>query len=408
MSKTKLRIAIIISTLVAIFIANYVMTSSSSNAKPEQMKHSQHAEQSGVVSLDVKYVDGIVHLLLGKHENDENNIWYQSSVDQGVTWSEPVKVTNEVSTSPKFKRGNDARFAVQGNNIIAVSMTEKEGVRFNAGPMMAMRSSDLGQTWHVTNLPADWQGAHGFFALDANDESINLVWLDSREQKVKGSQGLRFSQSRDGGQSWTPNITLDDLTCACCWNTTRFDNDGNFYVLYRDKQPSDMAIGRLDTSLSWQRLATVGEFKWNFEGCPHIGGGLTVVPTSQQFHATVSTGKTDKAGLYYLSSDDKGSTWSSPVQFGDSSAIYSDIAVSNQGILLSAWDQLSENGLQIIYSSSLDGGKTWSEPEVLSKPDLSATHPRVIAMQDNFLVLWTEVENEGLSELRTATLPLHP
>lgn len=407
MTKTKLLIAIIVSTIVAIFIAKYVMTSSSSNAKPEEMKHSQHAEQSGVVSLDVKYLDGIVHLLLGKHDKGENSIWYQSSVDQGSTWSEPVKVTNSVPTSPKFKRGNDARLAVQGNNIVAVSMTEKEGVPFNAGPMMAMRSADLGKTWHATTMPADWQGAHGFFALDANDESINLVWLDSREQKVKGSQGLRFTQSRDGGESWTPNITLDDLTCACCWNTTIFDNDGMFYVLYRDKQPSDMAIGRLDTQLSWQRLATVGEFNWNFEGCPHIGGGLTIDPTTQQLHATVSTGQTDRVGLYYLTSDNKGSTWSSSVQLGDSSAIHSDIAVSNQGIVLSVWDQLSENGLKIVYSLTLDGGKTWSEPKLLSNPDFSATHPRVTAMNDKFLVLWTEVENEGLSELRTAILPIN-
>ncbi len=404
MTKTKFIVAALISIVVTVFITNQELTVPEQQTQP---MHSQHAKQSGVTSLDVKYVDGVVHVLLGKENNGQQKIWYQSSVDQGETWSNPVNVTANTSIPAKFKRGNDARLAVQGDNFVTVWMTHVEGVPFNAGPMMAMRSDDRGQTWQAATMPADWQGAHGFFALAANTESINLVWLDSRDQKVKGSQGLRFSQTRDGGVSWSPNLTLDDLTCACCWNTSIFDDDGMFYVLYRDKQPSDMAIGRVDPQLNWQRLASVGQFNWDFEGCPHIGGGLTIDHVTQRFHATVSTGQTDKTGLYYLNSDDKGQSWSTPVQLGDSTAVHSDIAMSNDGQLVAVWDQFSEHGLQIVYALSADHGQTWSVQQAISKPELSASHPRIIAMASGFLVLWTEMTSDGQSDLQTLILPLH-
>jgi len=402
MTKTKFILAaLLISGMIAYFLINQqqIVPAASSH-----VMHGQHAEPSGVTSLDVKYVNGMVHLLLGKEDKGQQSIWYQSSSDQGLTWSEAVNVTLNSDVAAKFKRGNDARLAVQGENIVAVWMTKVEGVRFGAGPMLAMRSEDRGLTWQAATMPADWQGAHGFFAMDGNNESINLVWLDSREQKLKGSQGLRFSQTRDGGVTWSSNQTLDDITCACCWNTARFDDDGSFYVVYRDKQPSDMAIGRVDQKLNWQRLSTVGKFDWDFEGCPHIGAGLAIDAKTQQFHATVSTGEADKVGLYYLNSADQGQQWSAPTKLGDNGAVHSDIAISNAGVLVAAWDQLSENGLQIFYAKSDDHGQTWSKPIAISSVELNATHPLVIAADDKTLILWTESGHDNVSTMRVKAL----
>lgn len=402
MTKTKLIFAaLVIIGVVAFFLTGQQRITSE---MPSHAMNGEHPKQSGVTSLDVKYIDDTVHLLLGKEDNGQQSIWYQSSSDQGRTWSKQVNVTLNAKIAAKFKRGNDARLAIQGDNIVAVWMTKVEGAPFEAGPMMAMRSDDRGQTWQQATMPADWQGAHGFFAMDGNNESINLVWLDSREQKLKGSQGLRFSQTRDGGITWTNNQTLDDITCACCWNTARFDNDGLFYVLYRDKQPSDMAIGRVDPELNWQRLSTVGKFNWDFEGCPHIGAGLAIDPKTHQFHATVSTGQPDNVGLYYLNSEDKAQSWSTPIKLGDNGALHSDIAISNTGILVASWDQLTENGLQIFYAKSDDQGKTWSKPIALSNAELNASHPRVIATDDKVLILWTESGHDNLSILQMEIL----
>lgn len=364
------------------------------------------SNQYDTLSVDIKNVDDTLYMLLGKEMNGKSSLWYQSSADQGKTWSPEIDITKDEAISAKFTRGNDARLAVQGDTLIAVWMSKVDGNMHGGGPMVVMRSVDKGLHWNKGTMPADWQGSHGFFAIDANDKAIDLVWLDSREQAGEGAQGLRYTQSIDGGLSWSANQTLDAVSCACCWNTAKFADDGMFYVLYRDKEPSDMSIGRVDPQQNWQRLSTVGEFGWDFQGCPHIGAGLAIDETRQQFHATVSTGDTKQSGVYYLNSLDHGTSWSKPVQLGDNTAVHSDIAVAEKTAeLLAVWDRITESGLQVVYSRSIDQGKSWSTPVLLSPTGISASHPRVLSVDNGFFVAWTQ-QDKGQQTLQMTQLLL--
>lgn len=392
-----------VAVLTATALVFSVLTRNSEQTDGHGM-HMQHDKQNGVVSVDVKYVDGAVDLLVGKKRGGQTLIWYQTSTDQAKSWSKPVNITANIKTPANVKRGNDARLAVQGNNLIAVWTSEADDMPYHAGPMQAVRSQDGGKSWQAAAIPADWHGAHGFFAIDANSHAFDLVWLDSRGHEQKGSQGLRFSQTLDAGLSWSPNITLDHVTCACCWNTAKFAEDGNLFVVYRDKHPSDMAIGRVDRHNKWQRLATVGQFNWDFNGCPHAGAGLAFDHHNHYFYATVATGYPDRAGLYFLRSVDQGRNWSQPQQLGSSTAIHSDIAVAENGVVAAVWDQLGDNGFQVFYASSDDQGQSWSQPMMLSNSNDSADHPRIMAMDNRFLILWTRNDNGNIT-LKMTTRP---
>lgn len=371
--------------------------------------HEQHTDSAiyqsqnsgSIASVDIKFIDNTVHLLLGEITPDQQHLWYQTSIDQGKTWSDPVDSFAGLNLEARMHRGTDARFALQGDNLVAVWTSLKEDAPHRSGPMASVRSSDGGQSWQLSTMPADWDGSHGFFAMDGNDERISLVWLDSREQIGKGTQGLRFTTSVNGGISWSKNETLDPQTCACCWNTASFDDTGDLYILYRDKKPSDMALGQVNQQQKWQRINTVGEFNWDFDGCPHIGGGLAIDAQQNRFHATVGTGLEDKAGIYYLNSTDQGQHWSDPIQLGDNSAVHSDLAIAESGQLLAAWDHVTEFGFQIRYATSSDQGLTWTMSTTLSDQDKPASHPKVVAMNDAFLIVWTESDTDGIHSLQT-------
>jgi len=73
---------------------------------------------NNVTSVDIKYVDHTVHLLLGKKINNKDSFWYQSSVDQGESWSTPVNITQGLAINARVVRGNDARLAVQGSILL--------------------------------------------------------------------------------------------------------------------------------------------------------------------------------------------------------------------------------------------------------------------------------------------------
>lgn len=164
-----------------------------------------------------------------------------------------------------------------------------------------------------------------------------------------------------------------------------------------------MAIGKVDQQHQWQRLSTVGDFDWDFQGCPHIGGSLAF-DEKNYFHATVGTGHEQYAGLYYLNSLDQGVTWSDPIRLGDDSAVHSDLAVNDQGYITASWDKITATGYQVVYAQSKDQGQTWSEAKVLSVADKSSSHPRVVAMKDIVLVVWTESDANSKHILKMTTV----
>ncbi len=206
----------------------------------------------------------------------------------------------------------------------------------------------------------------------------------------KAKKGLRHAQSTDGGLTWTKDQTLDDKTCACCWNTSKYSDDDVLFVMYRDQDPSDMSIGTLDKQQQWTKLNHVGDFKWDFKGCPHIGGGIAFQDQSQLIHTVVGTGQPDHPGVFYLRSNNQGNNWSQPIQLGDESALHSDLASSTNGRVIAVWDMISEDGLSIFYADSQDKGISWSKPIKLSKKGFRATHPKIVSSQNKFLAVWTQ------------------
>jgi hypothetical protein len=151
----------------------------------------------------------------------------------------------------------------------------------------------------------------------------------------------------------------------------------------------------INTQQQWQRLNHVGAFNWQFDGCPHIGGGFDFQTTAgkDRMHAVVGTGHPEHLGIHYSQSNDAGKTWSTAIPFGDESAIHSDIAAHNNGRVVAVWDMMNEDGLAIFVSESSDKGDHWTHPKQISKTGMRATHPNVVKSEQGFLVIWTE--NDG-------------
>ena len=357
-------------------------------------KHMRHTLPEGVISADIINYDNRLHLLTGKNKQGNKSLWYQYSTDDGATWSAETNILNDDKISAKITRGNDAQIAAQGKNIVVTWTKHDKRNRFHAGAMLAARSDDGGKTWEYSQTPPDWKkGPHGYIDMAADNNAMHAVWLDSRSgsSDVKASQGLHYARSIDGGLSWQKNNTLDELTCSCCWNTIKTNAD-KAYVLYRDKQPSDLSIGVINQQQKWQRLNHVGAFDWQFEGCPHIGGGLDFQTTANKTrqHAVVGTGHQEHLGIHYLYSDDAGKSWSAAKQLGDESAIHADVAAHNNGRVVVVWDMMSEEGLAIFMAESKDQGINWSAAKQISTKGLRATHPRIVKTETGFLSLWTE------------------
>ncbi len=314
----------------------------------------------------------------------EAQIFLRVSSDDGVSWSEPVRVDEGIAAPFGLSRGNDARIAAHGDRLVAVWTTAGED-EWGTGPMATALSSDGGKTWQAGPNPADdgLRTGHAFIDVSADAKgAFHLVWLDHRS----GKQGLYHARSDDGGAHWAPNDTIDAETCQCCWNVVTTSTQGDVLALYRDVDPRDMALASSrDGGKRWERQTSPAVFDWQINGCPHVGGAL--VTADKKLHAIVGTGKGDAAGLYYVSSPNEGQEWSRPKRLGGNDARHGDLALSGRSIA-SAWDTPGAKGAAI--SAAVSGGDDPQFVPAKIASDTSANHPRVLPTRDGFRVFWTE------------------
>ncbi|HEX8911909.1 MAG TPA: sialidase family protein [Humisphaera sp.] len=382
--------------------------------KPARGPHPRPAVV-GVDGLDV-FADraaGRLHLLTVLKPGDGHAaLAYQRSDDAGATWTAPVPVGAGQPEPTPSHRGADAQIAAAGDRVVAVWTTPGTIDRFGRGPMASAVSADGGRTWAPGPDPSDSGQAtgHAFVDVAADaDGTFHCVWLDSRT----GDKGLRYARSTDGGRTWSANQTLVGVTCECCWNALATGPGGRVWVLFRQRMPRDMAVvASTDGGKTWGPPVPAARFGWKMEACPHVGGGLALPPEpdGRSLHAVVWTGGGGDGaiGAYVLTSPDLGHTWGEPTLLGDWKGTRPDVATAPRGRVAAVWDARTTepaggDGQAVFARTSVDGGKTWTEPRRLSRPEAAATHARVVPAGDGFVVLWTESE-QGKTTWRQAAV----
>ncbi|WP_228720048.1 sialidase family protein [Methylococcus geothermalis] len=354
-----------------------------------------------IQGLDVAVDGRSIHaLLVGKPaDGGRSRVVHVHSEDGGQTWT-PPNVLNRPDDPPVIaRRGNDARLAVKGKDIVAAWQTQ--GELPGTGPMSIVSSRDGGNTWTRGDNPAtgDSLKNQAYLSLVADPQGeFHLVWLDDREE-TGDTQGLRYASSKDGGLHWGPEATLDPAVCTCCWSRLEVLPDGTLSVLYRDADPRDMKLVlRPGQTGGWRPAGPVGAFGWHFTGCPHCGGGLAGSKARNgraMLHSVVWTGKEDSAGLFYLKSADAGRNWSAPRKVGDGHSRDGDIAALDRGTLAIAFTRDTPAGTSVQLTQSGDEGGHWTDPAPLTGEAAKAQHPRILATPFGFRVFWTETRPGG-------------
>lgn len=376
----------------------YLLLVGCTNVVPQNFSDYKTATNlNEIVSFDVYQENETLHaLVLGfKNQSDKKQIiQYLQSQDNGKHWSNAVEIQTPFSAE-LASRGNDVQLAAHGKNLVALWQTQGELPNF--GALVSVYSHDGGKTWQVGKNPAaDESGdqSHADLIADKNGD-FHTVWLADPEEN--GYQSLRYARSNNAGETWQLPEKLDDSTCSCCSNTLAISPNQQLHVLYRDMNPRDMTLlSSNDFGKNWQIKETVGEFNWHFDGCPHVGGAITF-DENNTFYASVWTGLESKSGLYTVNSILK-----KPVKIGKN-ATHSDIAIFKNRLIL-VWDEMSKDGTGVFVSESTDKGQSWSTPRRLSELGTKATHPRIVASDENALVVWTEKKQKQSSQWQMSWL----
>lgn len=272
------------------------------------------------------------------------------------------------------------------------------GRRFPESALRHARSDDGGLTWSEPSSVNTGEvfGSHNFHALLAeSDGSIRAAWLSS----VGGSSAVWMRASRDGGDTWEVPVALHEApTCPCCRTGLAVAPDGSLYASWRkilEGDIRDVTVARSDDGgRSWGDPVRPRADNWVFPGCPHAGPSLKVGGDGV-VHISWWTGVKGEAGVWYASSSDRGTTWTSqPIAIGEESLpAHAQVALGDNGLVLVSWDDGLGARPVVKLRVSTDGGASFGRAMQLSDPAVAATFPVLALAGDSVLVAWTQVSD---------------
>jgi len=232
-----------------------------------------------------------IHVLWKDSRNGNTEIYYKRSTNNGSTWSNDVRLTNNSSYSlyPSL--------SASGNFIHAVW----EEYRDNGatGEIYYKRSSDNGETWSA-DINLTNNSFHSLYpSVCSRDLNVYITWCDTRD----GNKEIYFKHSSDGGLNWGADTRLtnnagasDDASISVsgsvihvAWKDNR---DGNLEAYYKRS---------VNGGLSWEsdvRLSTTNGQTW-----------YTSVAASGQNVHLVYNDYTNGALLFHCRSSNGGISW---------------------------------------------------------------------------------------------------
>lgn len=297
-------------------------------------------------------------------KKEKYDILVSHSDDQGLTWSEPVKLFNHADANDL-----DPNLIVDGNRLLAFSTTVSKLAKHRIDSSdIYMRVSDDGQHWSPEVLMAKPYRyisgkIHRGYRLKDGTLVMGYAW-DANAQKGRppGNEGEMDNRSGvlrsgDGGKTWLAG--------------------GDIYATYK-------------------RI-------W-----PKAAGGLcepaVVALRDGSLMALVRNGS-DR--LYQSWSYDDGISWEKPrpgnlVAHNSPAALW---LIEGSEKVLVAWDHSSKDRTPLSVAVSSDRGETWGEPRIVARTEgLQAAYPSVVQAKDGtFVMIWHQAinENKGL-EVRIA------
>lgn len=203
-----------------------------------------------------------------------------------------------------------------------------------------------------------------------------------------------FNRSIDGGVNFEYPIPIPQMPY---WGVTEVGPDGAVYVIGRiGASSSTFYVARSSTVQDpYSPLGFDGAFQVGIEGTLHFdlgygpnpGGLLGQVwiaadhsngPNAGHLYAlaSVDPAGVDPLDVHFVRSTDRGETWSTPIRVNDDAAAanawqwFGTMAVAGNGRIDVIWNDTQNDPGGVIselrYSSSSDGGSSWSTSEVLS------------------------------------------
>ena len=341
---------------------------------------------------------GRMHVVWYDGRLDENAIFYNRSVNGGVTW-----IIQDVQLNTP-ENGGDAvhpDIACVGDRVYVAWEDHRDGELEN-GNIYVNYSDDGGDTFLQQDVALDADEDGDFMSLEprvfAVGTSVYVAWFDSQY----GAYDIFLNSSTDGGATWLPDpVRVDGGDAGSGYSAhpvLAANADGEVVVAWEDSRSgySDIYVNYSSDyghSFGKDKRLDIGE----------AGSADSFVPTiamdnDAAYVAWHDTASGEGRDIYLARSADAGASWAVGERVESSApglfdALFPALAVKGEGVHI-VWQDDRSGGHDIFYRKSSDGGVNWDKEEFRLDRDANGSshsyRPKIRRFEDGQIVTYWE------------------
>jgi hypothetical protein len=167
------------------------------------------------------------------------DIYFAKSVDDGATWSVPVRV--DLGDAPNANDSDLPQIAVSSSGVVVVIWEEARDAfaqQSTNDDIFYNRSTDGGVTWMPQSLPLNvgTAGAHILSDIDriwlsASGLSFHVTWEEDSLSTLGGDEEMWYTRSVNAGATWSTPVAMSNSAGANDIDEPKVEADGNLVVI---------------------------------------------------------------------------------------------------------------------------------------------------------------------------------
>lgn len=230
---------------------------------------------------------GIIRVVFGR----QDQVFCATSVDKGVTFSDPVLVATVPGMHLGMHRGPQLASSAGVSIITAMDKT---------GNIHWFRLKGTSGKWqHIGTVnDLDKSAPEGLMGITADDkDNFYAVWLDTR---TGGKNQIYFSSLPAKANKWSKNTLAyqspDGHTCECCKPNIAVKNN-EIAIMFRNwlNGSRDLYVTKsINQGKTFASAEKLGRDTWKLNGCPMDGGSVYIDNNN-----TIQTTWQRKGMVYY-------------------------------------------------------------------------------------------------------------
>lgn len=212
--------------------------------------------------------------------------------------------------------------AVVGRNHLAAHWLQKTGKSTYAYGVRVSQSRDGGVTWSAPVRPhidsSDTE--HGFVSMWREGNGLGAAWLDGRKFSKEGHHASNemtvVTTTLDANGKRGAEVTVDSRACDCCQTAGAMTSNGPI-LAYRDRSPEEIrdiyVVRRVKGK--WTEPKAVHNDGWHIAACPVNGPNVSA--SGNRVALAWFTAANDSARVKLAFSTNAGATFSAPVRIDE-------------------------------------------------------------------------------------------